>query len=232
MKTMQRTAGNYRCANLFHQQAFTLIELLVVIAIISMIAAILFPVFARARENARRSTCISNQKQLGLAILQYTQDYDEKLPPVWNGRNSALLVDLWPTIISPYVKSTQVYYCPSNTSGFDSSKLPVYNTLTYGLNAYLTVTVAGYKDGPTGTKCLVDGGCEGASLAAITTPPSQVILLADKNGSYLVKWTVAGHTPTLQHFEGANFAFVDGHVKWFKSPGSVYTSLQYWYPSY
>ncbi len=91
------------------RRGFTLIELLVVIAIIAILAAILFPVFAKAREKARQASCASNLKQLGLAITQYTQDYDENLP------NSCLnTVGTWRYMIYPYVKSTGVYKCPSN----------------------------------------------------------------------------------------------------------------------
>lgn len=107
-------------------RGFTLIELLIVIAVIAILAAILFPVFARARENARRAGCASNLKQQGLAILQYAQDYDEVMVPAWldgttgagngwNGTNGSWGSDnfKWMDMIYPYVKSTQVFNCPS-----------------------------------------------------------------------------------------------------------------------
>lgn len=94
------------------RQGFTLIELLVVIAIIAILAAILFPVFAQAREKARRASCVSNLKQIGLGFMQYTQDYDETMPiaayDMWNRQTTK-----WMDIIQPYVKSTQVFDCPS-----------------------------------------------------------------------------------------------------------------------
>lgn len=102
-------------------RGFTLIELLVVIAIIAILAAILFPVFARARENARRATCQSNLKQIGLGIHQYVQDYDEHMPivasqyttatPTFNDQTSHWG---WPEVLQPYLKNTQIYDCPSN----------------------------------------------------------------------------------------------------------------------
>src|SRR5687768_15979194 len=103
-------------------KGFTLIELLVVIAIIAILAAILFPGFARARENARRASCQSNLKNLSLAWIQYTQDYDNKFMPIsvadgpstpipWNYNTSGIIV--WDKLIQPYVKSTQILSCPS-----------------------------------------------------------------------------------------------------------------------
>jgi prepilin-type N-terminal cleavage/methylation domain-containing protein/prepilin-type processing-associated H-X9-DG protein len=107
---------------------FTLIELLVVISIIALLAAILFPVFARARENARRASCQSNLKQIGLGIMQYAQDYDEVMVPAWlegdcsagqgwqptNSGNFGCYNNFkWMDLIQPYVKSEQIFNCPS-----------------------------------------------------------------------------------------------------------------------
>ena len=110
-------------------KGFTLIELLVVIAIIAILAAILFPVFARARENARRSSCTSNMKQIGLGIIQYTQDYDEKYPPVNSNMGLPTLPAYpgpnqyvgWGDEIQPYLKSAQIMQCPSESSPFSDN---------------------------------------------------------------------------------------------------------------
>ena len=99
--------------------AFTLVELLVVVAIIAILAAILFPVFARARENARRSSCSSNLKQLGLGLRQYAQDYDGRViigdvTGHYNGQmNQRFRHVLWMDVVYPYVKSEQIFNCPS-----------------------------------------------------------------------------------------------------------------------
>ncbi|MEO7719030.1 MAG: DUF1559 domain-containing protein [Capsulimonas sp.] len=99
--------------NSTRRKAFTLIELLVVIAIIAILAAILFPVFAKAREKARQISCLSNLKQLGLGMLQYNQDSDESFPR----SNCPPDRDNWAQVIYPYVKSMNVYKCPDNPDG-------------------------------------------------------------------------------------------------------------------
>lgn len=111
-------AGRMQC------RGFTLIELLVVIAIISILAAILFPVFARARENARRTTCLSNLKQIGMAFIQYSQDYDERMIPP-SLAYSHIRPDgvpsttaLWMYMAQPYFKSVQALNCPSSNLNY------------------------------------------------------------------------------------------------------------------
>jgi len=98
---------------------FTLIELLVVIAIIAILASILFPVFGRARENARKTSCLSNLKQLGLGVQQYTQDYDEKFPNAganWAAETDRAYYKTPKNVLMPYIKSSQIWKCPSDSN--------------------------------------------------------------------------------------------------------------------
>ena len=106
------------------RKAFTLIELLVVIAIIAILAAILFPVFQKVRENARRASCLSNENQLGLGFMQYLQDADEVMPNGSDGGTG------WACQIYPYVKSKEVYKCPDDAEQFD--------TVSYCVNSNMT----------------------------------------------------------------------------------------------
>ena len=135
------------------RSAFTLIELLVVIAIIAILAAILFPVFAQAREKARAVSCLSNMKQLGLSFAMYSQDYDETNPNGINwyypGGNG------WAGQVYPYVKNIQVYICPDDVSGQD-------RFASYGYNSNNTA--------PTGASV------DGYSIASYSAPTSTVLL--------------------------------------------------------
>lgn len=125
-------------------KGFTLIELLVVVAIIAVLAAILFPVFARARENARRASCMSNLKQMGLAMMMYTQDYDEHMPsylleghgnkifPAPNGNKYSR--QPWFFAIYPYAKSSQLFNCPSESSAIAYDGGYTATTFPYSYN--------------------------------------------------------------------------------------------------
>ena len=199
------------------RKGFTLIELLVVIAIIAILAAILFPVFARARENARKSNCLSNCKQLALAALAYAQDYDETLP---KARNFATPSNygLWTSVIHPYVKNGNIFRCPSRTTnGYTST---VVNPVT---GIPLQQTGYGWNIGTSDTSYhngvgYYDGDDQPWVALAQVPVPAETIMLGDishytDNHIYLVYATGAvSYTPNL-HTDGGNYAFVDGHVK-------------------
>jgi prepilin-type N-terminal cleavage/methylation domain-containing protein/prepilin-type processing-associated H-X9-DG protein len=128
--------------------AFTLIELLVVIGIISILAAILFPVFARVRENARRASCQSNLKQIALGIMQYSQDYDEYFPLVAYNLSGAPIGG-WVFTTQPYLKSTQIFQCPSQPNRDNTA--PDINSESWGASDYFYNSNLGVMD--TSTNC-------------------------------------------------------------------------------
>ncbi len=122
------------------RKGFTLIELLVVIAIIAILAAILFPVFARAREKARQAACLSNVKQIALGMQMYIQDYDEKLPYHYFRNPSGTIVGSIITVIHPYIKNVDVWDCPSaaRTTARNADGTPaILGEMSYGWNFYI-----------------------------------------------------------------------------------------------
>jgi prepilin-type N-terminal cleavage/methylation domain-containing protein/prepilin-type processing-associated H-X9-DG protein len=188
------------------RRGFTLIELLVVIAIIAILASILFPVFARAREKARQSACMSNLKQLDLAFQGYAQDYDEQLPqanigagnvtgapypanPCWINASTASIWDVKLGSIYPYVKNSQIYICPSNKSY-------AYPGCTYSMNSQCGLQSLGSIDDVSGTALLTEADCDDGVTNYAT----------DGNGD--------GGNGISIHNGGCNIAFADGHAKW------------------
>src|SRR5579862_8540373 len=144
---------NYR-----FRKGFTLIELLVVIAIIAILAAILFPVFAQARERARSASCLSNTKQLGLAEMMYTQDYDEvywSCP--WPGGGQDGIVNpanngttFWSDLLMPYIKNTGIFNCPSNSDTLINTANYIPPAVPQGSSNYYRVTYGYGEQGPHG----------------------------------------------------------------------------------
>lgn len=156
------------------KRGFTLIELLVVIAIIAILAAILFPVFGRARENARRANCQSNLKQIGLGMLQYTQDYDETFPNIVSNNEPYFG---WVQLINPYLKSYQIFQCPSEPT---SPSAPIVHA--YYPDRNVSVSAANHTDyGYNGLAGDPPGnGLIGAKIAQMQQP-STGILVNDQN---------------------------------------------------
>ena len=220
-------------------RGFTLIELLVVIAIIAILAAILFPAFARARENARRASCQSNLKQIVLGVLMYVQDYDEKFP-YGRDRDQALAgggETMWGNRVEPYLKSRQLFVCPSRTQTDYCLNLGGAGTFyayqaSYGSNVFIMPTLNGGSGQP---NALIN-------LSQIAQT-ANTVLLADAWGSSSYPdcgfWSIEGPNPNFygyqeiqfRHLEGTNVAFADGHVKWAKESKLLNDAALQWNPA-
>ena len=196
------------------KKGFTLIELLVVIAIIAILAAILFPVFAKAREKARQTSCLNNLKQIGTAFLQYCQDNDERYPVYWrqqlqtdtsmpgsifNTSNGAVggKYTSWMDNIYPYIKNTQVFVCPS-------AVLREAGAPSYGYNRLVSNSAGNPR-----------------SLGEILRPAEIILTLdyASQYGTYAncIEYTNFKNAPSncvCPHNDGTNVTYCDGHSKW------------------
>jgi prepilin-type N-terminal cleavage/methylation domain-containing protein/prepilin-type processing-associated H-X9-DG protein len=196
------------------RRGFTLIELLVVIAIIAILAAILFPVFARAREKARQASCLSNLKQIALGLLMYTSDNDECFPAnewqaadaPWGPRQNITAAHK----IYPYVKNTQLFACPSRgmvvcNDGRTGLGIPDISRCSYGFNNWV---------------------CNGQTMANVQAPAEQFLAMDAQNW-----WNDSCQNAIRlchRHNEQGNFAFADGHVKSRKSRSE---KPQEWWPT-
>lgn len=224
------------------RRGFTLIELLVVIAIIAILAAILFPVFAQAREKARATACLSNDKQIGSALMMYSQDFDETLP-AWNqgvlpgGPGCCPTAMYWDALLLPYVKNANpaanqrggVWRCPSSPNT-DNYRTMGYSQVLFregwetnsNGTAYRSPKIA-IIEAPASCIFVGDGG-SGGRLA----PPWWFQSYTNRGGSTTVvppspKPSVGATDTTTNawewpdmHNQGANYVFCDGHAKWLK----------------
>lgn len=201
------------------QRGFTLIELLVVIAIIAILAAILFPVFARARAKARQTACMANLKQLGLSFEMYAQDHDEMLP-IWGYGNKdepengpAQGFYSWDTVLEPYLKNQQILKCPDNPYDREARG---YAMTRYTGDLY---------------------GVDIAMHMAMTPLPAETVLLGEKGdklpgqlGDAAMEAFFQSHNAgedvkkDMFHNGGKNFLFLDGHVKWHKESSGPFTA--------
>ena len=192
------------------KSGFTLIELLVVIAIIAILAAILFPVFANARDKARQSTCQSNLKQIGQAFAMYEQDNDGYIP---DSSNPGGVWHFWFTQLIPYIgqngnNKQVIFRCPS-----DPSYAYNYNQLSYGMN----YEVSGWPISDSSSMPIVN--------IADVQRTDGVILVAESNGdnSYccFTDFINSADWPGTRHQDGCNVLFFDGHVQWYKQSAIV-----------
>jgi prepilin-type N-terminal cleavage/methylation domain-containing protein/prepilin-type processing-associated H-X9-DG protein len=211
--------------------AFTLIELLVVIAIIAILAAILFPVFAQAREKARQAVCLSNCRQIGLAVMMYAEDYEQSYPLYAHYPKQD---QFWFEVIQPYAKSESIFTCPSVKVRLDKAPANLVGYPAFGLNGYGANYRHVIQFGP-GFASPPEMGPK--ALAALARP-SETIMIADSQGEK--EWTAGLSWPQLyctveagpinlttegldktwgladRHSGGGNYIFADGHVRWMR----------------
>lgn len=199
------------------RRGFTLIELLVVIAIIAILAAILFPVFAQAREAARRTQCKSNLKQIGTSVGMYAQDYDERMPcaPPGGGGNWYAYTDPngFAYKLGSYIKNTQVWTCPDDSNWASGGHYESYGTMfdTWYDSYYWDTTIGGDQTQRNGQ----NASLQAVSLAAVQAPAEKGVFM-DECGWHEGLGNAVLISANGQLVDGAhrNVLYLDGHVKW------------------
>ncbi len=194
------------------RRGFTLIELLVVIAIIAILAAILFPVFARARERARQTTCLSNLRQIGLAILMYAQDYDERYNLAYTRTEEGVTLH-WPILLEPYHRNTELYECPTDPEPWPRGDYMLSYIANYALFRPGTVPEPG--------EVYV------IRMAAIERPAELIAIAENTDGTGADGQRAYGthggaasegynrwaRVSLERHMGNSNYVFADGHAK-------------------
>jgi prepilin-type N-terminal cleavage/methylation domain-containing protein/prepilin-type processing-associated H-X9-DG protein len=213
---------------------FTLIELLVVIAIIAILAAILFPVFAQAREKARQTSCLSNMKELGLGILMYTNDYDSHYPGAGGGCFEALFAGCgqetptptgqWQWVIQPYVKNWQMYLCPSDPRFPNIAVSYVYNNWGLTLDNGGPAENSGRNEAATVTPATIAALVEGGNTGWSPNGTAAQVAGSQETDDFTLwtQWNRITHDEpdwnhsdkSPRHGDGRNVTWTDGHAKY------------------
>ena len=202
------------------KRAFTLVEVLVVIFIICVLAAFLFPVGSKSRENARRSSCQSNLKQIGLGFMQYIRDYDEKFPLATtdddgSGAYNANFDRGWMDNVQPYLKSTQIFQCPSESANYS----PPLRATDYWYSAPVEQIrdLAAVSKSAQTVMCGDGVAMPSAFMATHGAIATKSVAPALKYNGEI--WDITETTDGKggrRHLRGLNFLFCDGHVRWLK----------------